>query len=75
MKVEFLKKSELQARINRPMDWNNLPDVLLCYVEYSADFVVQGPAGSPPTHYGRVAQVFDAHTGNVLLYNAYDLKK
>jgi hypothetical protein len=43
-------------------------DALVCYVEFYGTFHVYGPPGSKPgEHTGTAVQVFDAHTGNLLV--------
>jgi|GEM_PF-5583377 len=75
-RVEFLTMAALRASALQRIaqDLRVLDGTLLCYVEYSGNFVVRGPQGFKPTYYQRAAQVFDAHTGNLLLQTAYDRK-
>jgi hypothetical protein len=43
-------------------------DALVCYVEFYGTFRSSGPPGSKPVeHTGTGVQVFDAHTGNLLV--------
>ncbi len=66
VKIEFLTERALRTRIPgaRAID----PDTLLCYVQYSGDFLLNSPSsGALPTHYQRAAEVFDAHSGNLLM--------
>jgi len=70
LKVEFLTAAELRKAISKPLNLTTPDDTLLCYVQYSGDFFVHGPNGLPPTRYQRAAQVFDAHTGNLLMQTA-----
>ena len=73
-KIQFLTPSALRALTVEASDLNVDDVALLCYVVYSGDFIVQGPAGLEPVRYKHAMQVFDAHSGNLLTQVAYDRK-
>ncbi len=66
-KVEFLAAGALRQELKAVDGLQFAGDSLLCYVQYRGDFVVYGPPGSSPQHYPGAIQVFDAHTGNILM--------
>ncbi len=72
--IQFLTPAALRAVTAEAADLQLDNIGLLCYVVYSGDFVVQGPAGFEPVRYKHAMQVFDAHTGNLLAQVAYERK-
>jgi hypothetical protein len=48
-------------------------DALLCYVELRGAFEIFGPQGATIS-YQRMAEVFDAHTGNLLAVAGVECK-
>ncbi len=66
-KVEFLAAGALEQKLNGNSGLHLAGDSLLCYVQYRGDFVVAGLTGTPAQHYPGATQVFDAHTGNILI--------
>ena len=64
LKIEFLTERELRGR--SPMATSGLPDdTLLCYVQYSGNFLLPGrPGVTESKYYTRAAEVFNARTGN-----------
>lgn len=63
--IKFDTLSALERDLNRTLDVQAKPDVLLCAVSYDGNFVVSSPF-SAVLHYSHVVQVFDAHTGNLM---------
>jgi hypothetical protein len=76
--IEFLTVAALQQKMAESLNLQRADLAPLCYVEYSGDFSVQGPPingqTAPKVHYNRVANVFDAHTGNFLMQTAFNSK-
>jgi hypothetical protein len=75
-KVEFLKLSSLQQKVEQAKDIKMPPDTLLCEVEISGDFVIANPVHAAQNttlgHATRVLQIYDAHTGNLLQQSAFN---
>lgn len=62
--VEFLSASSVSARLGGS-NMGRPDDALLCYVALKGDFTFLGPQGTTVTFH-EVAEVFDAHSGNLL---------
>ncbi|MBF6613503.1 MAG: hypothetical protein IVW55_10285 [Chloroflexi bacterium] len=73
-KIQFLTTAALQAQSAEAVSLQTASDTLLCYVVYSGDFAVHSPMGLSPISYKHAMQVFDAHSGNLLMQSAYDRK-
>ena len=65
--IQFVTEKELRSQLASAS--TGLPDdALLCLVVYNGEFLLQGPPGSNASvTYPRAAEVFDAHTGNLLM--------
>ncbi len=74
--IQFLTTKALKRQLVGASTLQTAGDVLLCYVVYSGDFAVYSPLS---THqrlgFRHAMQVFDAHTGNLLMQSAYDERK
>jgi hypothetical protein len=65
IKVEFLMSQQLSQLLGG--ENTGLPDnTLVCYVELQGTFTFHTPSGSTVT-YSKGVEVFDAHTGNLLI--------
>jgi len=66
-KIWFITSAEASQQMGG--ESTGLPDdALVCYVEFYGTFRSYGPPGSNPIeHTGVAQQVFDAHTGNLLV--------
>jgi hypothetical protein len=69
-RVQFLTLGALRSQATGLENLNVGDDVLVCYVQYSGDFVVSAPAGLQPRYYKSAIQIFNAHTGNLLMTGA-----
>jgi hypothetical protein len=69
--IEFMTAQAVRERLREPINLEIADQTLICYVEYSGSFTVQSPMGST-LHYDHVAQVFDAHSGNILMQTAFN---
>ncbi len=67
VKIEFLTERDLAAR--KPNhDGGGIPDdTLLCYVQYSGSFLQTGPPYTPSSVWPYAMDVYDAHTGNLMM--------
>lgn len=75
--VQFVTVSQLHAQTSEANDLKVSNNALVCYVVYSGDFAVPdpgGPAGPTSIGYKHIMQVYDAHSGNLLMQSAYDRK-
>lgn len=65
-KVLFITSAEASKRLGN--EWIGLPDdALVCFVELSGTYQFSPPMGPTSEHTGTMHQVFDAHTGNLLV--------
>lgn len=65
-KVLFITSAEASKRMGNV--WIGLPDdALVCFVELSGTYRFSPPMGPASEHTGTMHQVFDAHTGNLLV--------
>ncbi|MGZ6308878.1 MAG: hypothetical protein ACXWP6_20685, partial [Ktedonobacterales bacterium] len=65
-KVLFITSAEASKRLGN--EWIGLPDdALVCFVELYGSFRVYPPMGPVSEHTGTTHQIFDAHTGNLLV--------
>lgn len=72
--TEFLTEKELKTRI--PSLILDLPDdTLLCYARYSGTFELAGRPGYASVTYKYAAEIFDAHTGNLVMMGVGDWAK
>ena len=64
--IAFITEQDLRARVEGAT--TGLPDdSLLCYVLLSGNFLSRDtPPGTAAVYYPRAAEVFDAHTGNLM---------
>ncbi len=74
-KIQFLPLSALNKQLSEPTVIKVSSDsLLMCYVVYSGDFAVDTGEQGVDIVYKHAMQVFDAHTGNLLMQRAYDRK-
>jgi len=72
-KIEFLKLSSLQQQVDASKQINMPLSTPMCEVELIGDFLIYGPmSGGKPIHYNHAIQIFNAHTGNLVMQTAFD---
>jgi hypothetical protein len=65
-KITFLEEKELLL-LHPDLELSDPGNRLLCYIEYSGTFQVSGPPGTTVNELHHAQEVYDAHTGNLLV--------